>query len=69
MKLKKCLSYGKGKWLASEVNTTPTYISQIANGFARPSPALALRIERALGGAVTRDELLFPELYEQEETV
>jgi transcriptional regulator with XRE-family HTH domain len=28
-----------------------------------PSPALALRIERATGGAVSRDELLFPELY------
>jgi DNA-binding transcriptional regulator YdaS (Cro superfamily) len=29
----------------------------------RPSPALALKIERATGGAVSRDELLFPELY------
>jgi DNA-binding transcriptional regulator YdaS (Cro superfamily) len=27
------------------------------------SPQNALRIEQATGGAVTRDELLFPELY------
>lgn len=38
-------------------------MSMIHNGKRRPSPDLALKIERATGGAVTRDELLFPELY------
>lgn len=36
---------------------------RIASGKVTPSPKNALRIEQATGGAVTRDELLFPELY------
>jgi DNA-binding transcriptional regulator YdaS (Cro superfamily) len=38
-------------------------VSNLCNRRRRPSPALALRIERATGGAVSRDEMLFPELY------
>ena len=33
---------------------------------SRVSPALALQIEQATGGQVTRDELLFPELYQEQ---
>jgi DNA-binding transcriptional regulator YdaS (Cro superfamily) len=40
------------------------YFHDISNK-RRPSPSLALRIERATGGVVTRDELLFPELYQE----
>jgi len=38
-------------------------VSLLCNGRRRPSPSLALRIEQATGGQVTRDELLFPDLY------
>ena len=39
-------------------------VSNLCNRRRRPSPSLALRIERATNGAVTRDELIFPELYQ-----
>jgi DNA-binding transcriptional regulator YdaS (Cro superfamily) len=47
------------------LGTTKNYVNVLACGSSRPSPSLALRIEQATDGQVTRDELLFPELYEQ----
>jgi len=63
------LPHGEQIRLARKVNVHQSHLSKIARGRRRPSPELALRIEQAMSGAVTRDELLFPELYEQEETV
>lgn len=36
------------------------YIRHIINGRKRPSPDMALRIEKATGGKVDRLELLYP---------
>ena len=44
-------------------------LSFIVLGKRRPSPDLALRIEQATQGKTTRDELLFPELYEHLESL
>ena len=49
---------------APEVNCSVSMLSHINSGRRRPSPDLALRIERMSGQLVTRDELLFPELYD-----
>jgi DNA-binding transcriptional regulator YdaS (Cro superfamily) len=49
--------------VAKVINVDQSWISHFKVGRRRPSPALALRIERATGGAVSRDEMLFPELY------
>jgi len=38
-----------------------THILRIVNGQRRPSPELALKIEQATDGQVTRLELLYPE--------
>ncbi len=54
--------------LANQADCCQPMISMIINGIRRPSPNLALKIEQATGGAVTRDELLFPELYSQSPT-
>jgi len=54
---------------AKRLDIAAPYVTQIVNGARRPSPGLALRIEQATRGAVTRDELLFPELYEKEENL
>jgi len=45
---------------AKMCQSSQPFISQIANGHNRPSPDLALRIEQAAGGEVTRMELLYP---------
>lgn len=50
------------QWFAEKIGTTKNYVNNLACG-ARPSPELALKIEKATAGKVTRDELLFPELY------
>jgi DNA-binding transcriptional regulator YdaS (Cro superfamily) len=40
---------------------SPIYLNAIVRGRRTPSKAVALRIEEATGGAVTRMELLYPE--------
>jgi DNA-binding transcriptional regulator YdaS (Cro superfamily) len=48
--------------LARRCGTNQAYLSQIAYGHRRPSPQMALRIEKETGGQVRREELL-PEIY------
>lgn len=48
--------------LAEAVESVPAYLSQIAHGHRKASPKLALAIERATGGAVSRHELR-PDIY------
>jgi DNA-binding transcriptional regulator YdaS (Cro superfamily) len=43
-------------------------VSNLCNRKRRPSPRLALRIEQATGGQVTRDMMLYPELYATTDT-
>lgn len=51
--------------IAKKVGSHPVYINAILRGRRHPSPKLALAIEEATGGAVTRMELLYPEQKEQ----
>ncbi len=62
MKLKDYLKSKSRLEFAIKIGTTKPYVDRLLYS-ARPSPRLALRIERATGGAVSRDEMLFPELY------
>ena len=48
--------------IAAKAGTSRQHMSNIANFKCIPSPELALVIEQATGGAVTRMELLYPEL-------
>ena len=45
------------------VECSLSMISHINAGRRRPSPELAMRIEKATNGQVTRDEMLYPMLY------
>jgi DNA-binding transcriptional regulator YdaS (Cro superfamily) len=65
MKLKEYLKKERSRalFVAKTTGCGASTISMIMSDLRRPSPVLALRIERATGGAVSRDELLFPELY------
>lgn len=45
---------------AKEIEIHPVYLNAIIRHRRRPSPELALRIEQATDGAVTRMELLYP---------
>lgn len=63
MNLKKYLKNKDRAAFAAKIGTTKNYVNILACG-SRPSPELALKIEKASNGEVTRDELLFPELYE-----
>lgn len=48
---------GSQSLLAKEIEVSPQFVCQLANG-SRPVPAtLVLKIELATGGAVTRHEL------------
>lgn len=47
--------------LAETVKVHESYITHIRKGRRIPSPALALRIEQATNGAVSRMELLYPQ--------
>lgn len=47
--------------LASKVGVDRSYIIRLMNGQRRPSPEVALAIERATNGMVTRMELLYPD--------
>lgn len=53
--------------LAKILDMHPVYLNAILRGRARPSPDLALRIEEATEGAVTRMELLYPNQKEKEQ--
>jgi DNA-binding transcriptional regulator YdaS (Cro superfamily) len=46
---------------AEQIGTTRNYVNLLACRIRRPSPALALRIEEATGGEVSRMELLYPD--------
>jgi transcriptional regulator with XRE-family HTH domain len=54
---------------ADEVDCSISMLSHINTGRRRPSPDLALRIERMTGSLVTRDEMLFPEIYDHLENL
>jgi DNA-binding transcriptional regulator YdaS (Cro superfamily) len=47
--------------LARRLGVSKSTITLLMQGARRPSPSLALRIEQATGGAVTRMELLYPD--------
>jgi DNA-binding XRE family transcriptional regulator len=49
--------------IAKAVGVSRSTISRIENGRKRASPELAIRIEKFFSGAVTRDQILFPEEY------
>lgn len=63
MKLKSYLFINKKSQVAfsNEVGVGHIYLNAIIQGRRKPSPALALRIEEATGGVVSRMELLYPE--------
>jgi transcriptional regulator with XRE-family HTH domain len=47
--------------IAGTVGKTVQHLYEIERGIAKPSAPLALRIEEATGGQVSRMELLYPE--------
>lgn len=49
--------------LSDAVKVTQPTISRVENGRKRPSPDLANRIAKYFNGAITRDQILFPEDY------
>ena len=49
--------------LADALDVTRATISRIENAKKRPSPELAIRIADYFGNKVTRDQIIFPELY------
>ncbi len=61
--LKKYLKGKSRESFAHDIGTTKNYVNLLVVRLRRPSPDLALRIEQATGGQVTRDMMLFPELY------
>jgi len=48
--------------LAAKLDVHYTHVLRIIHGSRRPSPELALKIEQITNGAITRMELLYPEL-------
>ena len=50
----------KQKDLARLVNVHPVWLNAVLRGRGKPSPALALAIERESGGKYTRMKLLYP---------
>lgn len=48
--------------LAKELDIHHVYLNAILRGRARPSPDLALLIDIATKGAVTKEKLLWPDL-------
>jgi DNA-binding transcriptional regulator YdaS (Cro superfamily) len=61
--LKKYLKGKSRESFAHSIGTTKNYVNLLVVHLRRPSPDLALRIEQATGGQVTRDMMLYPELY------
>lgn len=52
--------------IAKLIDVDKSLLSHLKAGRRRPSPSLALRIEQVTKGAVTRDEMLYPELYQDQ---
>jgi DNA-binding transcriptional regulator YdaS (Cro superfamily) len=50
---------GRLKQIAANVHVRPTYLSQIIMGIRRPSPDLAVLLEKETG--ISRMALLYPE--------
>jgi len=55
------------KTFAEQIGTTIHYVNNLCWGGAAPGKNLALRIEEATSGAVTRLELLYPNPKEKEQ--
>lgn len=59
---------GNGKLLSDALRIPPSYLSQMASGYRPVSPVMAIRIEKATAGQVSRKDLrsdwrfLWPEL-------
>ncbi|MEB8488352.1 YdaS family helix-turn-helix protein [Acidithiobacillus ferriphilus] len=51
------LTIAEKRALAEHAGTKLIYLHQIAGGFSAPSARLAIRVERATNGVVTREEL------------
>ena len=60
MNLRTYLKKADRKKLAEIIGINKTYLYQISVNFRRPSPETALRIHRATNGAVSINELLYP---------
>lgn len=60
MDLKTYLKGKDRKKFADLIGTKKSYINLLACNASRPSPELALKIEQATNGEVTRLELLYP---------
>lgn len=59
------LAFGERRKFARLIGVVPAYLSQIRSGIRTPSPQLALLIERATNGAVSRQDLR-PDVYPEE---
>lgn len=49
--------------VAEAVGVQQPTINRIENARKRPSPELALRLEEHFDGAITRDQIMYPEKY------
>jgi plasmid maintenance system antidote protein VapI len=47
---------------AKKLSISKSTVSLLINGQRRPSPKLALRLEEETGGALKKEELLYPNL-------
>lgn len=52
---------GSQKAAAAQIGVAQSLISQILSGHRRITPRIAERIERASGGAVRKERLIWPE--------
>ena len=48
--------------LAKQINASPAYVRQLSSGFRQPSFKMAMAIEKATNGLVTKEELR-PDIY------
>jgi len=48
-------------WLAEVLGVDPTYMSRLKTGNIRWSPKMALKVEQATEGHVTKESLVWPE--------
>ena len=62
--LKKCVADAGGvKVFAELINVTPAAVYHYLSGYRRPKPEVALKIEQATGGRVTKESLIWrPEI-------
>jgi len=59
---KYCKNNGKTlKEFSRLIKISAPYVTQIISGLRRPSPDLALKIEKATGGMVKKEDLLWPD--------